>query len=200
MEAFSQHFHYNERFPTSHHLLTDCACSSASKAIYSWWPVNALITHPLCPSNPTNLDKKVCIVQSQFSHLQQKTKILPMLQCCSYYYYLFTAIGFAPGGSGPYTTQLQQKNIQYQQQKTKNTGIMAKNSMNNCQCVNHLRESVAEWEKTVTGFGIAAATSGSYCTGQKQKFRGHHVMGMAHWPKFGGELLTESGMQTFFLM
>jgi hypothetical protein len=25
-----------------------------------------------------------------------------------YYYYLFTAIGFAPGGSGPYTTQLQQ--------------------------------------------------------------------------------------------
>jgi hypothetical protein len=24
------------------------------------------------------------------------------------YYYLFTAIGFAPGGSGPYTTQLQQ--------------------------------------------------------------------------------------------
>jgi hypothetical protein len=26
-----------------------------------------------------------------------------------YYYYLFTAIGFAPGGSGPYTTQLQQK-------------------------------------------------------------------------------------------
>jgi hypothetical protein len=24
-----------------------------------------------------------------------------------YYYYLFTAIGFAPGGSGPYTTQLQ---------------------------------------------------------------------------------------------
>jgi hypothetical protein len=23
--------------------------------------------------------------------------------------YLFTAIGFAPGGSGPYTTQLQQK-------------------------------------------------------------------------------------------
>jgi hypothetical protein len=29
-----------------------------------------------------------------------------------YYYYLFTAIGFAPGGSGPYTTQLQQKNIQ----------------------------------------------------------------------------------------
>jgi hypothetical protein len=35
-----------------------------------------------------------------------------------YYYYLFTAIGFAPGGSGPYTTQLQQKNIQYQQQKT----------------------------------------------------------------------------------
>jgi hypothetical protein len=35
-----------------------------------------------------------------------------------YYYYLFTAIGFAPGGSGPYTTQLQQKNIQYRQQKT----------------------------------------------------------------------------------
>jgi hypothetical protein len=28
-----------------------------------------------------------------------------------FYYYLFTAIGFAPGGSGPYTTQLQQKNI-----------------------------------------------------------------------------------------
>jgi hypothetical protein len=28
-----------------------------------------------------------------------------------YYYYLFTAIGFAPGGSGPYTTQLQQKTI-----------------------------------------------------------------------------------------
>jgi hypothetical protein len=27
----------------------------------------------------------------------------------SYYYYLFTAIGFAPGGSGPYTTQLQQQ-------------------------------------------------------------------------------------------
>jgi hypothetical protein len=26
-----------------------------------------------------------------------------------YYYYLFTAIGFEPGGSGPYTTQLQQK-------------------------------------------------------------------------------------------
>jgi hypothetical protein len=26
-----------------------------------------------------------------------------------YYYYLFTAIGFAHGGSGPYTTQLQQK-------------------------------------------------------------------------------------------
>jgi hypothetical protein len=26
-----------------------------------------------------------------------------------YYYYLFTAIVFAPGGSGPYTTQLQQK-------------------------------------------------------------------------------------------
>jgi hypothetical protein len=25
-----------------------------------------------------------------------------------YYYYLFTGIGFAPGGSGPYTTQLQQ--------------------------------------------------------------------------------------------
>jgi hypothetical protein len=25
---------------------------------------------------------------------------------------LFSAIGFAPGGSGPYTTQLQQKNIQ----------------------------------------------------------------------------------------
>jgi hypothetical protein len=29
-----------------------------------------------------------------------------------YYYYLFSAIGFAPGGSDPYTTQLQQKNIQ----------------------------------------------------------------------------------------
>jgi hypothetical protein len=29
--------------------------------------------------------------------------------CYYYYYYLFTAIGFAPGGSGPYTTQLQQK-------------------------------------------------------------------------------------------
>jgi hypothetical protein len=43
----------------------------------------------------------------------------PMLQYY-YYYYLFTAIGFAPGGSGPYTTQLQQKNIQYQQQKTYN--------------------------------------------------------------------------------
>jgi hypothetical protein len=27
----------------------------------------------------------------------------------SYYYYLFAAVGFAPGGSGPYTTQLQQK-------------------------------------------------------------------------------------------
>jgi hypothetical protein len=27
----------------------------------------------------------------------------------NYYYYLFTAIWFAPGGSGPYTTQLQQK-------------------------------------------------------------------------------------------
>jgi hypothetical protein len=26
----------------------------------------------------------------------------------NYYYYLFTAIGFAPSGSGPYTTQLQQ--------------------------------------------------------------------------------------------
>jgi hypothetical protein len=26
-----------------------------------------------------------------------------------YYYYLFTVIGFAPGGNGPYTTQLQQK-------------------------------------------------------------------------------------------
>jgi hypothetical protein len=26
-----------------------------------------------------------------------------------YYYYLLTAIGFAPGGSGPYTTQLQQQ-------------------------------------------------------------------------------------------
>jgi hypothetical protein len=26
-----------------------------------------------------------------------------------YYYYLFSAIGFVPGGSGPYTTQLQQK-------------------------------------------------------------------------------------------
>jgi hypothetical protein len=25
-----------------------------------------------------------------------------------YYYYLFTAVGYAPGGSGPYTTQLQQ--------------------------------------------------------------------------------------------
>jgi hypothetical protein len=25
-----------------------------------------------------------------------------------FYYYLFIAIGFAPGGSGPYTTQLQQ--------------------------------------------------------------------------------------------
>jgi hypothetical protein len=37
-----------------------------------------------------------------------------------YYYYLFSAIGFAPGGSGPYTTQLQQKNLQYQQQKTYN--------------------------------------------------------------------------------
>jgi hypothetical protein len=28
--------------------------------------------------------------------------------CNYYYYYLFTAIGFAPGGSGPYSTQLQQ--------------------------------------------------------------------------------------------
>jgi hypothetical protein len=33
-----------------------------------------------------------------------------------YYYYLFTAIGFAPGGSGPYTTQLQQKT--YNKNKT----------------------------------------------------------------------------------
>jgi hypothetical protein len=33
--------------------------------------------------------------------------VIPALQ--NYYYYLFTAIGFAPGGSGPYTTQLQQK-------------------------------------------------------------------------------------------
>jgi hypothetical protein len=32
----------------------------------------------------------------------------PCLVQFTYYYYLFTAIGFAPGGSGPYTTQLQQ--------------------------------------------------------------------------------------------
>jgi hypothetical protein len=31
----------------------------------------------------------------------------------NYYYYLFTAIGFAPGDSGPYTTQLQQNTYSY---------------------------------------------------------------------------------------
>jgi hypothetical protein len=37
-----------------------------------------------------------------------------------YYYYLFTAIGFAPGGSGLYTTQLQQKTYNNNNKKTYN--------------------------------------------------------------------------------
>jgi hypothetical protein len=45
-----------------------------------------------------------------FSHANH-SHFAPFLdkQCFYYYYYLFSAIGFAPGGSGPYTTQLQQK-------------------------------------------------------------------------------------------
>jgi hypothetical protein len=40
--------------------------------------------------------------------LWQRQEAFTTIDNYYYYYYLFTAIGFAPGGSGPYTTQLQQ--------------------------------------------------------------------------------------------